>query len=75
MSVSPITISSKAAFSEIARRLNPHVKILAASGHADSKKAEEAKTFADAFLLKPFKAEALLQAVKSLLHPTAATAR
>jgi len=57
----------------ILRRLNPEVKIMAMSGLSAEAKAEKLKpAFADAFLSKPFKADALLAAVHGALHPGAA---
>jgi two-component system, cell cycle sensor histidine kinase and response regulator CckA len=60
-----------AAFAGIVRRLNPEVKILSISGHLVARDAPQPKTFSDAFMLKPFKAEALLVTVHQLLHPAA----
>lgn len=63
-----------AGFAEIVRRLNPRVKILAVSGHGDGKNATDAQGFSDAFLLKPFKGDALLQTVRKLLQPNSESA-
>lgn len=60
-----------AALAHIVRRLNPSVKTLAVSGLSSGADAAEMKRLAGAFLYKPFKADALLQAVASLLHPEA----
>jgi CheY-like chemotaxis protein len=57
-----------AAFARIVRHLNPAVKILAISGHTSAKTGSQPKKFSDAFMMKPFKAEALLVAVHQLLH-------
>jgi PAS domain S-box-containing protein len=53
------------------RRLNPAVKLIAFSGMSESLSTLEplASEFADVFLAKPFRPEALLAAVHSLLRP------
>lgn len=56
-----------AAFAGIVRHLNPAVKILAISGHHSGGQAEP-ENFADAFLQKPFRADALLGAVYELIE-------
>jgi two-component system cell cycle sensor histidine kinase/response regulator CckA len=58
-----------AAFAGIVRHLNPRVKILAISGQPVASTGAQPKHFADAFLMKPFKAASLLSAVHQLLHP------
>ncbi|MEO7413262.1 MAG: response regulator [Opitutaceae bacterium] len=58
-----------AGFAAIARHLNPRVKILAVSGHSDAGKAKHAESFSDAFMRKPFKPDALLKRVRTLIHP------
>jgi signal transduction histidine kinase/CheY-like chemotaxis protein len=60
-----------AALAHIVRRLNPSVLTLAISGLSSGADAEEMKQLAGGFLFKPFKADALLQAVAALLHPEA----
>jgi len=60
-----------AALAHIVRRLNPSVHTLAISGLSSGADAEEMRRMAGGFLFKPFKADALLQAVASLLHPEA----
>jgi CheY-like chemotaxis protein len=62
------------ALAHIVRRLNPLVKTLAVSGLSSGADAAEMKRMAGAFLYKPFKADALLQAVSLLLHPEASEA-
>jgi two-component system cell cycle sensor histidine kinase/response regulator CckA len=61
-----------AALAKAVLQLNPKVRVLAMSGLATADQSPQIKRFAGAFLLKPFKAEALLQAVDGLLHPPAA---
>lgn len=58
-----------ASLANVARRLNPKIKILAMSGLASGGINDEMKQFADAFLVKPFRAEILLNTVNNLLHP------
>jgi len=62
------------ALAHIVTRLNPNVKTLAVSGLSSGADATEIKKIAGAFLFKPFKADALLQAVAGLLHPELAGA-
>jgi PAS domain S-box-containing protein len=57
-----------ASLANVARRLNPNIKILAMSGLASGGLNTEMQQFAGAFLIKPFKADALLNAVNKLLH-------
>jgi nitrogen-specific signal transduction histidine kinase/CheY-like chemotaxis protein len=57
------------ALSNVALHLNPGVKILAMSGLSSGGSDIEMKRFTGNLLYKPFKAEALLQAVAGLLHP------
>jgi two-component system cell cycle sensor histidine kinase/response regulator CckA len=58
-----------AAIASVVRRLNPEVRILAASGLGSGEKSEAgAHVFADAFLSKPFNVETLLRAVHDLLQ-------
>jgi DNA-binding NtrC family response regulator len=57
-----------ASLANVARRLNPDVKILAMSGLASGGLNTEMQRYAGAFLIKPFKAEALLNTVEKLLH-------
>jgi two-component system, cell cycle sensor histidine kinase and response regulator CckA len=62
------------ALASVALHLNPRVKILAMSGLSSGGNDIEMKRFTGALLFKPFKAEALLQAVGGLLHPELAPA-
>jgi two-component system, cell cycle sensor histidine kinase and response regulator CckA len=62
-----------ASLANVARRLNPNIKILAMSGLASGGLNNEMRRFAGAFLVKPFKAEALLKTVNDLLHGTPAS--
>ena len=64
-----------ASLANVVRRLNPKVKILAMSGLASGGLNTEAARFAGAFLVKPFKADALLRTVNKLLHGEAAEGR
>ena len=58
-----------AAIARVVRRLNPAVKILAASGLGSGGRPDSpVPAFADAFLAKPFNVETLLRAVHDLLH-------
>jgi CheY-like chemotaxis protein len=57
-----------ASLANVARRLNPDIKILAMSGLASGGLNDEMRRFAGAFLVKPFKAQALLTTVDGLLH-------
>jgi DNA-binding NtrC family response regulator len=60
-----------AALANVVQQLNSKVKILAMSGLASGARNPQMQRFAGAFMMKPFKAEALLQAVNGLLHPQA----
>jgi CheY-like chemotaxis protein len=62
-----------ASLANVARRLNPNIKILAMSGLASGGLNNEMRRFAGAFLVKPFKAQALLSTVNDLLHGTPAS--
>ena len=62
------------ALANVAQHLNPAVKILAMSGLSSAGSDIEMKRFTGTLLYKPFKAEALLQAVGGLLHPDLAPA-
>ena len=53
---------------------NPGIKILAMSGLEGGGINDGMGRFAGAFLVKPFKAEALLNAVNTLLHGPSADA-
>jgi DNA-binding NtrC family response regulator len=57
----------------IVQHLNPAVKILAMSGLSSGGGESKMQRFMGAFLFKPFKVEALLQAVNKLLHPELVT--
>jgi len=58
-----------AALANIATHLNPRVKVLAMSGLSSAGRSGKTERFGGAFLIKPFKIQALLGAVHSLLHP------
>jgi nitrogen-specific signal transduction histidine kinase/CheY-like chemotaxis protein len=62
------------ALANVAQHLNPSVKILAMSGLSSAGSDIEMKRFTGTLLFKPFKADALLQAVGGLLHPELAPA-
>ena len=62
------------ALANVAQHLNPAVKILAMSGLSSAGSDIEMKRFTGTLLFKPFKADALLQAVGGLLHPDLAPA-
>jgi two-component system cell cycle sensor histidine kinase/response regulator CckA len=64
-----------AAFAGIVRHLNPRVKILAISGDTSAKSTPQLQSFSDAFVLKPFKADALLAAVHQLLQAAQLTVK
>jgi PAS domain S-box-containing protein len=58
-----------AALAGVIRFINPAVKILAVSGmRSPGPSIPKPETFADGFMLKPFRAEALLELVHKLLH-------
>lgn len=58
-----------AALAGVVQRLNPAVKIIAVSGHHPASGGDaRAPSFTDAFLVKPFRAEALLTTVHELLR-------
>jgi CheY-like chemotaxis protein len=63
-----------ASLANVARRLNPNVKILAMSGLASGGLSNEMRRFADAFLIKPFKGDILLNTVNTLLRGAPADA-
>ena len=50
------------------RRLSPHIKIIAVSGLTENKKALEADMKVSEFLIKPFKAEELLESLAKILR-------
>ena len=58
-----------AALANIAQHLNPSVKILAMSGLSSAGRSGKMERYGGAFLFKPFKIQALLDAVNNLLHP------
>ncbi len=62
-----------AILANIVQHLNPMVKILAMSGLSSSGGESKMRQITGAFLFKPFKVEALLQAVNKLLHPELVT--
>ncbi len=57
-----------AAVAKVVRQMNPKVKILAMSGMNSGGRSPQMQSFEGPFILKPFKAEALLLAVDKLLH-------
>jgi nitrogen-specific signal transduction histidine kinase/ActR/RegA family two-component response regulator len=61
-----------AALANVVLQLNPLVKILAMSGLSSGGQNGQMQRYAGAFLYKPFKIEALLHAVRGLLHSEAA---
>lgn len=61
-----------AALANVVLQLNPLVKILAMSGLSSGGQNLQMQRYAGAFLYKPFKIEALLHAVHSLLHSDSA---
>jgi two-component system cell cycle sensor histidine kinase/response regulator CckA len=58
-----------AALANIALHLNPRLKVLAMSGLSSANRTGKTERFGGAFLFKPFKIQALLAAVVTLLHP------
>jgi two-component system, cell cycle sensor histidine kinase and response regulator CckA len=58
-----------AALSNVVLQMNPKVKVLAMSGMTSSARNPQLQRYSGAFILKPFKAEALLEAVGGLLNP------
>jgi len=62
-----------AVLANIVQHLNPMVKILAMSGLSSGGGDSKVSRFNGAFLFKPFKVEALLEAVNKLLHPELVT--
>jgi two-component system, cell cycle sensor histidine kinase and response regulator CckA len=62
-----------AILANIVQHLNPAVKILAMSGLSSSGGESKMRQISGSFLFKPFKVEALLQAVHKLLHPELVT--
>ncbi|HEY4989376.1 MAG TPA: ATP-binding protein [Opitutaceae bacterium] len=58
-----------AALANIAHHSNPAVKILAMSGLSSAGRNGKMERYGGAFLFKPFKIKALLEAVNGLLHP------
>ena len=62
-----------AVLASILKHLNPMVKILAMSGLSSDSGDSKMHRFTSAFLFKPFKVEALLDAVSKLLHPELVT--
>jgi len=59
-----------AALANIALHLNPRLKVLAMSGLSSANRTGKTERFGGAFLFKPFKIQALLAAVGTLLHPS-----
>lgn len=60
------------ALANVVRRINPKVKILAVSGmQSPGPNIAKPDTFADGFMLKPFRPAALLELAHKLLHPDA----
>ncbi|HMD60313.1 MAG TPA: ATP-binding protein [Opitutaceae bacterium] len=62
-----------AVLASILKHLNPMVKILAMSGMSSGAGESKMHRFTSSFLFKPFKVEALLDAVSKLLHPELVT--
>ncbi len=58
-----------ASLANVVRRLNPKIRILAMSGLASGGINNEMRQFADGFLVKPFRAEVLLNMVNNLINP------
>lgn len=63
-----------ASLASVVRRLNPEIHLIVMSGMDANRAAETVRSFAGAFLAKPFKAEDLLGAVARLLQAPAASA-
>jgi two-component system cell cycle sensor histidine kinase/response regulator CckA len=61
-----------AALAKVVQQLNPKVKVIAMSGLTSGAHNPQIQGVVGAFLIKPFKAEALLQAVHKLLCPAVA---
>ncbi len=59
-----------AALAGIVRHLNPNIKILGISGLSSAGRNMRMERFGSALLFKPFKVQALLEAVRNLLHPS-----
>lgn len=57
-----------AALAGVVRRLNPSIKIIAVSGLGSAGGKSTTKDFTNAFLVKPFRSEALLTMVHDVLH-------
>jgi len=64
-----------AALANVAHHMNADIKILTVSGLSSGGRKIPRQQFPGAFLLKPFTAPALLQAVHKLLHPPAANGK
>lgn len=61
---------SGAGMAAMAREVNPDLPILAVSGVQPGKSAKGPRSFANAFLLKPFTADSMLTVVHNLLYST-----
>ncbi len=59
-----------AGMAAMAREVNPDHPILAVSGVQPGKSAKGPRSFANAFLLKPFTADSMLSVVHNLLYST-----
>ena len=59
------------ALAGIVQRLNPSIKILAISGLSSAGRNGKFESYGGAILFKPFKVQALLEAVSNLLRPAA----
>jgi len=59
------------ALAGIVQHLNPTVKILAISGLSSAGRNGKFESYGGAILFKPFKVQALLEAVSNLLRPVA----
>jgi nitrogen-specific signal transduction histidine kinase/CheY-like chemotaxis protein len=58
------------ALARVVQYLNPRVKILAMSGMASAGRSGKLEEFNGAFIYKPFKAQALLEEMYNLIHPS-----
>ncbi len=56
-----------AAAIQVLHRINPDVKIIAMSGFARRERSEESMKYTQAFLMKPYKADELLETLQKVL--------